>query len=106
MHVAELQSLEAAQLPGAVLADVMMQVVEPVVAMMMTPEEMDITGVGPEPIMGPGMPVPSEEMLLVLNADERIKQRDEEQKQRWLKDLFQHLMDSVDTEDLDDTTEK
>ncbi len=52
------------------------------------------------------MPVQSEEMLLVLDTDERVRQRDEEQKQKWLGELFQHPMDSVDSEDLDGTMEK
>ncbi len=59
-----------------------MQVVEPVVATMPMPADMDMTGAGPEPSMGPGTPVPYEEMPLVLDTDEWIKQwEDEEWKQ-------------------------
>ncbi len=84
-----------------------MQVVPPVVAMTPTPIDMDMTGAEPESAMGPGMPVHSAEMLLVLDTIERVKQRqDEEQKRRWAEEPFQHPMDSVDTDDLDDTTEK
>ncbi len=84
-----------------------MQVVPPVVAMTPTLVDMDTSGAGPESTMGPGMAVQSEEMPLVLDTDGRIKQwKDEEWRQRWAEDPFQHPTDSMDTEDLDDTTEK
>ncbi len=83
MRVTELcRPLEAAQLQEALIAEVVTQVVEPVVAMMPTPVDMDMSGAGPGTTMGPGMPAQSEEMLLVLKADERIKQRKEEWKQK------------------------
>ncbi len=74
-RVEQMQSLEAAQLPEAVIAEVVMHVVAPMVATMLTPEDMDMTGAGPGTTsMGPGTPVPSEDMSLVLDADEQIKQ--------------------------------
>ncbi len=69
-HITELQSLEAAQLLGVLVAEVVTQVVPPVVVMTPTLVDMDTTGAGPESTMGPGMPVQSKEMLLVLDADE------------------------------------
>ncbi len=71
-RVAELQSLEAAQLLEAFIAEVVMQVVQPVVATtpILTDMDTDMTGPGPESTMGPGMPVQSEEMPLVLDAEE------------------------------------
>ncbi len=70
MLVAELQCLEAAQLPGELIVEVVTQVVPPVVATMLMLVDMDMTVAGPEPTMGPGMPAQSEEMPLVLDADE------------------------------------
>ncbi len=74
MLVMERQSLEAAQLLEAVIAKVITQVVEPVVVTTPTPVDMDMSGAGPETTMGSGMLAQSEEMPLVLDADERIKQ--------------------------------
>ncbi len=109
VRVMELQFLEAAQLPGELIAKVVMQVVQPVVAMMPIQIDMDtdMTGAGPESTMGPGMPAPSAEMPLVLEAEEQIRQQeDEEWKWRRAEEPFQHPMDSMDSEDLDNTMEK
>ncbi len=53
--------VEPAQLP---------QVVEPVVVMTPMLVDMDTSGAGPGTTMGPGMLAQSEEMPLVLDADE------------------------------------
>ncbi len=74
--------------------------------MMPMPIDMDTTGAGPESTMGPGMAAQSKDMPLVLDADKRVKQRDEEWKQKRLGGPFQHPMVSMDSKDLDDTMEK
>ncbi len=66
----QIQSLEAGQLPEAVVAEIVMQVVESVTVMMPVPEDMDTSGAGPGASMGPGMPVQSKDMPVVLNVDE------------------------------------
>ncbi len=101
-----MQSLEAAQLPAAVIAEVVTQVVAPVVAMTPMPEDMDMSGAGPGTRMGPGTAVQSEDMPVVLNAGERVREWKEERRQIWLQDPFQHPMDSVDSKDLEDMQEK
>ncbi len=106
-HVMELQTLEAAQLPGEAVAEVVMQVVKPVVTMTPVPTDMDMdmTGAMPESMMGPGVPVLSPDMLLVLNTEDQLKQReDEERKQKWAEQAFHHPTDPMDSEDLDDNT--
>ncbi len=65
-----MQSLEKVQLLEAVIVEVTTQVVQPVVGTLAAAEAMDMSAVGPGTSMGPGMPVQSEEMLLVLKANE------------------------------------
>ncbi len=62
--------------------------------------------VGPGTNMGPGTLVQSEEMPLVLDAEEQAKREEEMRRQRRQQEAFQHPTTSVDSEDFDDTQEK
>ncbi len=102
-RVMQFQSLMTEQLPGAVIAKVVRELLLPVVVALA--EATDVSAVGPGSTMGPGTPVPSEVMPLVLDAEERANEK-EAAKQRRLQETFQHATDSVDSKDLDDMQEK
>ncbi len=69
-QVKQLQSLEAEQLPEAVITEVVSQVVPPVVVALALAEAMYTSRAEPGTTMGPETPAPSEDMPLVLDADE------------------------------------
>ncbi len=72
--IMRLQSLEAEQLSGAIIAEIVTDVVLPVVVA--PAKEMDVSAAGPGATMGPGTPVQLEEMLMVLDAEEREKRQE------------------------------
>ncbi len=45
-------------------------------------------------------------MPLVLDVEELVQKKEEAKRQRRLQESFQHLTDSVDSEDFDDMQEK